>query len=232
MEFGGQYLTMLALQEERESKLLEALTKRKEWMEMRIGRFTASDINRLLTYAYKDVLSSGAITYVNEKVIEHLTKENTSIKKTEDMKRGNELEPEAISEMEKYLGVQLQNTGDDQFFYKFGDHAGATPDGQTDTLIVEVKCLSNKVHFEYLESIEAGKTLKEINSKYYWQVKFQMMCSKKETAFFGAYNPSFPGSSSLIVLPLRRDEKEEEFMKRRLNMAIQLKLQKINKYES
>ena len=85
-------------------------------------------------------LSSGAKTYIRNKVIEDLTGEPISEFTTFDTEYGKQMEGETVAYIEKLKGIKIHEALDDQVFHtttpattnglKLAGHIGATPDGK------------------------------------------------------------------------------------------------------
>lgn len=186
-----------ALQAEHQSalaliqKVSEAEKKREEWFKSRLGKFTSSDLGRLMAdtdylnltdvkveeirnkykprgndkystsdlskeygfeeslirkiikpdFRFSEHLSTGALTYIEEKALEILT-EGQSVKRfsSDSMDRGNEKELEAVKCFEEIYNVKCYATGEDQQFIELCSYFGGTPDGLIDDDdIIEVK---------------------------------------------------------------------------------------------
>lgn len=199
------------------------------WIKQRIGRFTASDIYRLLTYEEKpNYLSPGALTYIEEKALEILT-EGKSRKNifTLSMEHGKDYELEAISRAEQKLNIKFKKIGKEQEFIEYGLHAGATPDGVAETIGAEVKCPDCKTHFKYLK-IENQEDLKKIEPKYYWQTQMGMLCTELDQWYFISYDPRFSNEDKqLKIVLINKNIEDIKFLKQRLELAISKKIELI-----
>ena len=135
----------------------ETDNRKESWLKERRGRFTASEVHRLLTYENKpDELPKGAETYVLEKVVEVLTDESKDGFISDSMQWGVDNELEAITLFEKKRGVAVKHTGENQKLIKYGKDAGGTPDGIGHGFGIEVKCPDSKTHFIYTTQIFNG----------------------------------------------------------------------------
>ncbi|TWP31916.1 hypothetical protein ETU08_00210 [Apibacter muscae] len=201
-----------------------------QWLNQRNGRFTASEIYRILTYQEKpDYISAGALSYIEEKALEVLT--NGKSRKTFfnlSMKHGKTFELEAIAKAEEKLIIKFEKTGKDQEFIEYGSHAGCTPDGLSEKLGIEVKCPDCKTHFKYLK-IKNQEDLKRTEPKYYWQIQKGMLCTGLKQWYFVSYDPRFTNEKNqLLTLLIHENDKDIEFLKQRLKLAISKKIELIN----
>lgn len=150
------------------------------WRGERVGKFTSSEISRLLkggTRPMTDaeleeakaskvrrttvdtIFGDGAITYIKEVMHEILTGMPEEEKMTDAMRRGIILEPDAIQAVSEHLGVKVVHYGSaNPKFIAFNDFAGGSPDGETEgakvEAVIEVKC-PNAKFMDYL-SISKG----------------------------------------------------------------------------
>ena len=100
-----------------------------EWFEMRKGRFTASDIVRLLGKETLKKTKDSIDNFAFEKALEvvyGLDEEDDLV--SFDMQRGIDLEPLAF---DKFKGIKSLEFIDVEncVFFPFGSDAGASPDG-------------------------------------------------------------------------------------------------------
>ena len=134
------------------------------WLKERWGKFTASEIHRLMTSGKaKDSLSVGAMTYIREKVAEQLSEFSRAEFSNAAMDWGREHELEAIQAFESLTEIRVNQTGENQqFILSECGHWGGTPDGITFESGVEVKCPESKTHLIYL-SVTDAETLKAVS---------------------------------------------------------------------
>ncbi|MEG0929622.1 lambda exonuclease family protein [Algoriella sp.] len=211
---------------------LQADKSHEEWLLKRKGKFTASEIHRLMTYESKpNELPKGAISYVVEKATESLIDGLPESFKSSSMQWGNDYEAKAIELFSKKTRLKIQNIGDNQKFISYGKHAGCTPDGLGSGYGVESKCPNSTTHFQY-RSIKNGEDLKKIKSEYYWQIQFSMLCRKVSKWYFVSFDPRFSKEKHrLHYVVIERNEADIEFLETRLQLAIDLKLQLIKDFK-
>lgn len=171
------------------SKIYKMEQRSDEWIEKRKGKMTGSNAQAIAasgkgleTY----IIGLLAEKYSNNK--EHYT--------NSDMDRGVELEDSARLtyeiEYEKVEEVGL---------VEYNDYFVASPDGLTAKGSIEIKCMKNEKHFEFILN-------KKIDSKYLWQMQGQMLALGREFVDFVAYNPNF--DKSLVVVRIERDMAMQE----------------------
>lgn len=183
-----------------------------EWFLSRLGKFTASEIHKLL--GVKGLGETGK-TYCFEKAIEKVFgRDEDDNFKSFDMQRGIELEPIAFrkfKELKQEDFIEIQETT----FFPYGEHAGASPDGLVgDDAILEIKCPKSNKFF----NLVAGG-IEEIDKVYIAQMQMQMMCSNSKQCHFFNYI-IFNGEEMWHEIIVPRDEVFIELIKQRISEAI------------
>jgi len=180
----------------------------KEWFDSRLGKFTASEIHKLL--GVKGLGETGK-TYAFEKACELVYGKDENDDFTSfDLKRGVELEPMAFRKFkelkqEDFIDVQETN------FFPYGENAGASPDGLVgDDSILEIKCpRSNK----FFNIVQGGED--EIDKVYIAQMQMQMLCTNSLKCYFFNYI-IFNGEEMWHEIIVDRDDTMIEWIKGRI----------------
>ena len=163
-------------------------------------------------------LSSGAKTYIRNKVIEELTGEPISEFTTFDTEYGKQMEGETVEYIEKLKSIKIHETLDDQVFYtgspdttngwKLAGHIGATPDGayyptsnKKLKFGFEGKAPKRETHWDYLFGwhTKSGtktppltfRTMKQKVPNYYWQALMGMYVTGWHGWTWASYCPKF-----------------------------------------
>lgn len=182
-----------------------------EWDAIRLGRFTASELSRLMEpskrelteselkarpksgkgssvkYAYDySKLSDSAMTYVSEKVAEVLTGHAKSQGYAFPLVYGSETEPEAAEHFANKTGLEVTTCG----FFTYTDHAGGSPDRLVgDDAILEIKCPFESVNqVKYLQMVDRY----DVKNNYfnYWvQCQANMLFVDRRLCHFVTYDP-------------------------------------------
>lgn len=191
------------------------LQRSNEWFDARKGRFTASDIHKLL--GVRGLGQTGE-SYIFEKAIEEvygLDEEDNFV--SNDMQRGITLEPLAFrkfKEIKEFEFLDVQGTS----FFLYGSHAGASPDGLVgNNAILEIKCPRPTKFFNLV-----AKGYDAIDKEYIAQMQMQMMCTNSDKAHFFNYI-IFNGKEMYHEIEVNRDEKMIDLIKERIEQAIQIK---------
>ena len=193
-----------------------------DWFQQRIGRFTASEIHKLI--CKKGALTQTARTYIVEKVTETIIGQNNDSFETMAMVWGTDHEPEALELYELVTGNDVELSG----FHQYGDHAGGSPDGLIgDDGMIEIKCpYSSKNHIEY-GLIESAK---DLPPAYFWQMQMNMMITGREWCDFVSYDPRC--KYHIFIYRVDADEKAFEMLKNAIEKAVEQKALFIEKIES
>jgi putative phage-type endonuclease len=191
------------------------LQRSNDWFDARKGRFTASDIHKLL--GVRGLGQTGE-SYIFEKAVEEvfgLDEEDTFV--SNDMQRGITLEPLAFrkfKELKEFDFLDVQETT----FFSFGSHAGASPDGLVgNNAILEIKCPRPTKFFNLV-----AKGIEAIDKEYIAQMQMQMLCTNSNKAYFFNYI-IFNGKEMYHEIEVERDEKMIELIKERIDEAIKIK---------
>lgn len=165
-----------------------------QWEAARLGKFTASEIHKLMKPGRNkgQYFGDGALAYIKSKVAEIITGERTPDVSSNAIEYGRSMEPEAFEvfnrerpELQaKHYGISVPE------FYPFGDFAGGSPDGETnDDGIIEIKCPYNSTnHIEHL-LLQTGLDLKDLAPEYFYQVQANMLFTGRSKAYFLSYDP-------------------------------------------
>jgi exodeoxyribonuclease (lambda-induced) len=156
---------------------MESVQRSLEWHEQRKGKFTASEIHKLM--GARGLGETGK-SYAIDKAIEQLYGEVEENFVSYDMERGTELEPLAFAKFKDLKAldfIEVSNCG----FFEIGKNAGASPDGLVgDDAILEIKCPRNSTFFKLVAT-------NEIDIKYIYQMQMQMFATKRKKAYFFNY---------------------------------------------
>lgn len=191
-----------------------------DWERIRLGRFTASEINKLMgKRTANKPFTDTAMTYIKSKIAEQLTGVSEQ-KHGAALEWGLDNEGEAIQVFQQRTGLKV----DVAMFVPYGDHAGGSPDGYIgEYAIIEVKCPYNSAnHVEFL-LLGEGNELKDVKPEYYDQIQSNLLFTKRSQAYFISYDPRMPDPMNLAYRIVQRDDNRIEEIKERLSDAINTK---------
>ena len=191
------------------------LQRSEEWFDARKGRFTASNIHKLL--GVKGLGETGK-SYIFEKAIEQVFGLDEEDNFTSfDMQRGITLEPLAFRKFKELKELEFIEVQEATFF-SYGLDAGASPDGLVGSNeILEIKCPRPTKFFNLV-----AKGIEAIDKEYIAQMQMQMLCTNSVKAYFFNYI-LFNGVEMWHEIEVNRDEKMIELIKERIIEATELK---------
>jgi hypothetical protein len=193
-----------------------------EWFNMRLGRFTSSEMYKLLTPAKRDmtdaelaarprkgpgsrtkqildysVMSDGAFTYIEEKVAEVLTGETEDDVYAFAKEYGKEMEPVAAEYFQEVTGLTVEPAP----FIPWGDHAGGSPDRHIPVIKsgLEIKCpLKSTKQVKYLQLTDQYDLLNHF-PQFYWQCMSNLLFTGWEKWYFITYCPKMKEAKHKMV---------------------------------
>lgn len=159
-----------------------------EWLELRLGKFTASDAQAIANNG------KGLETLVYEKVAESITRKIKESYTNADIDRGNEFEPIARNNYELEKDVSVTEVA----FVELNDSIGCSPDGFVgDDGLVEFKCKNDVNFVKYMLD-------KKIDPAHEWQMQMQMLVTGRQWCDYVVFNANFP--KPIIIARVARDE--------------------------
>lgn len=217
-----------------------------QWDQIRVGRFTSSEMHRLMGAAYRDMtpeelkarpktgkgsaskrievygeLSEKAETYIKEKVAETVTGIKKDNAYAYPLVYGKEMEPNAVEYFQKIKGIECEQIG----FIAFGDHAGGSPDRKTPDGILEVKCpYSIEMQIDYLMLTDQWD-LKRLKPEYFWQCQANLLFTNEKVCHFITYDPRYPESHRLTHIQVKPDEEAFTAITEKIAAAVKRKLE-------
>jgi hypothetical protein len=188
-----------------------------EWLAQRYGKFTASEIYKLL--GARGLGETGK-TYAIDKAIEQLYGQMNENFVSYDMQRGIEQEPLAFEKFKSIVSLdflEVETCG----FFEDSEHSGSSPDGLvSDDGILEIKCPNSTNFFKV---VATG----EIDPKYFAQMQKQMNDTKRSKAYFFNYL-IHEGKEYHHLIIVNRDEDFITNMIDRIEQATEIKTEYIN----
>lgn len=187
-----------------------------DWKLARLGKFTSSELHKLMTRGKsKDqIFGQTALSYIQEKIAEILTGESKQLEGLKALEWGSANEVDAIRLFQEQHDepVEFFGGGNPQFF-PYDAVSGGSPDGLTETLVVETKCPFNSAnHIDFLTASRAlpkhahSQWLKDNWKDYYTQTQFNMLCCKRRKAVLVSYDPRVINHNHrLAVLHIEED---------------------------
>jgi hypothetical protein len=221
-----------------------------EWDRVRIGRFTASEIHRLMEPAKREMteaelkarpksgkgsaaklvndyskLSDAAFTYINEKVAEVLTGQPKSQGYAFPLVWGAEHGEEAAEFFTKKVGLATEKVG----FFKYTDHAGGSPDRLVeDNSILEIKCPYEPVNQINYLLLTDQFDVRRNHFPYWVQCQANMLFTDTSFCHFCTYDPRMKEDKhKLTHIEIKADLEFHDLIRQQIAKATKEKLQLI-----
>lgn len=175
-----------------------------EWAKYKLGKVSASNINRVLAKPKKrnQEESTTRGNYISQLAIEILTGKSAERQFTNyNLERGTQLEPRARAAYELQSSEMVLTAG-------FIDHPriprfGCSPDGMVgDKGLCQIKCPILRIHYEYFKLAKIEK----VPTEYFAQMQCELACTGREWNDFCSYNEEYPPEHRIVVTRLFRDD--------------------------
>jgi hypothetical protein len=204
-----------------------------QWKSERYGRFTPSELHRLMTEPRikTEVLSQGAITYIKEKVTETLIEDSSEETQFSNAATawGNSYEDEAINIFSDLVDTEIIRPG----LIIYNDYFCGTPDGiaKDKSFGIEVKCPYNSsIHLDNL--LLSKEDFRKARKEYYYQIQGYAILTGINDWYFVSYDPRQKESLRMVHLSINKDEVDVSLIHKKLKVANYFKqslLHKLNK---
>ncbi|ARX10826.1 MULTISPECIES: lambda exonuclease family protein [Proteus] len=176
-----------------------------EWMSLRLGVITASEVWKVLSKPKPGkTWSDTKNTYLNTLIGEVCTGVTKEVK-ARTLEWGKEYEIEARMSFEFYSGLAVKEVP--IIFKDESLRMACSPDGLcSDGAGLELKCPNTTEVFIDL----ALNGIKAMKKEYTAQVQYSMWVTNKDVWHFSNYDPRMPGGKEIVHIPVERDEKMME----------------------
>lgn len=218
------------------------------WHNIRAGRFTSSEIHRLMKPGSRDMtpeelaarpkagkgsstkktfdynaIADDTWTYIYEKVAETLTGEPKGEIFSHATAYGDTWEPFAAEYLTQKFGWEYEIVA----FVPYTDHAGGSPDRKilNEPKGVEIKCPFNpKNQVDYLMFTDQWD-LKRMKPEYYWQCQANLLFTGWELMHFCSFDPRMKENKhKLVHIEVKPNEEDQNALIKKLEIAIKEKL--------
>ncbi len=185
-----------------------------EQKRLRIGRFTGSEIHKLM--GSKGLGKTGE-TYIYEKAAEFMTGEPIKPEfQTVSTQWGidHELEAQMYFESATKLKIIKCDTLDNGLIC-------GTPDGLIENAKCgfEIKCPFNSGNHLKNFLMSSGLDLEDLRPEYYWQIVAYMWLTGYSQWKFCSYDPRFKEEKRMLILNIELNNEHLESLKHRVNIA-------------
>lgn len=224
-----------------------------QWDQIRAGRFTSSELYRLMGATYREMtaeelkarpktgkgskvtrievfdseaLSETADKYVKEKVAETILGMPKPSAYAYPLVYGKEMEPMAVEYFQDKVGLECKEIG----FVAFGDHAGGSPDRELENgEILEVKCpYTIDSQIDYLMLTDQWD-LRRMYPDYFWQCQGNLLFTHASLCHFVTYDPRYPEKLRMTHIQVKPDEDAFNAIIKKLEAAVKEKLAMIQR---
>lgn len=194
-------------------KIIESMEQgSKEWLELRIGKVTASKFKDVMTNGRGDKPSAVAKTYMIKLVSEILRGEPMPFFENEAMRWGTETEPQARAMYELKNDVEVKEVA----FVELNEFVGVSPDGLIgDDGLIEIKCPNTETQIKrFLD--KAG-----LPKDYEAQVQGQLWVTGRKWCDFVSFDPRIDVDASYIQTRVYRDEEYIANLEKKVSIFVE-----------
>jgi putative phage-type endonuclease len=171
--------------------------KSPEWFAARLGKATASRIADVMAKT-KTGYGASRENYLMELALERITNAQAPSFMNAAMQWGVDQEPAARSAYESTTGNFVTEVG--MIEHPTIPMSGASPDGFVgEDGLIEIKCPESKQHLKNLST-------RKPDTKYVYQMQWQMACTGRKFCEFVSYDPRFPDHLQLMIVRVDRDD--------------------------
>jgi putative phage-type endonuclease len=188
------------------------LQRTEQWYEQRKGRFTASEVHKLM--GIKGLGETG-LSLCRKKAQEIVFGRDEEWEvSTFDMQRGISQEPIAFELFKRQKELDFIEVQECSFF-PIGANSGASPDGLVGSdAVLEIKCPRPEKFFLLVE-----KGIEAIDPSYYDQMQLQMKATNSKRCYF-FNNLFYKGQNLSHELIVERDDKRIDLIMQRIDLAV------------
>lgn len=173
-----------------------------EWLQLRVGKITASRICEAMSrYSIKSKVGGETAerkNYKTDMIVERLTGRSTENFVSPEMIWGRDNEQSARTAYEMEKGVMTRQVG--FILHPTLDYVGASPDSLVDDGGLEIKCPKTATHIKWML---AGVVPEEHVDQCQWN----MACAEAPWWDFMSYDPRLPEGIDRFIVRLPRDDK-------------------------
>ena len=169
----------------------------KEWLELRLGKVTASRIKDLLSKGKGTAPSKLAESYMIELLAERLTGESKPFFENDAMRWGVETESQARA---VYSIKNSRFDVEEVAFVELDSDIGISPDGLVgDNGLIEIKCPNTTTQLKRALS-------KDYSVDYKAQIQMQLWVTEREWCDFVSFDPRLECDAGYLQQRVMRDE--------------------------
>lgn len=181
-------------------RVIDCMQRTPEWVAARLGRLTGSCVSDAFATRKDKAEAAGRRNLRVQLVLERITGQSQeSGFQSDDMRRGIELEPDALLAYEAMTGAIISPVG----FVAHDDlMAGCSPDGFVSDGLVEIKCPKAATHLDYVRD--------GLPREYFLQIVHSLWLTGAAWGDFVSFHPTFPERLRLKVTRVYASETERK----------------------
>lgn len=193
-----------------------------EWLNMRLGKVTASKVKDVLTNGKGGAISKTAETYMMDLLSELLTGQAKPFFENDAMRWGTETEPQARAMYELMNDCEVEQVA----FVKHSEFVGVSPDGLVgDDGLIEIKCPTTTTQLKRALS-------DSYSSDYKAQIQMQLWVTGRKWCDFVSFDPRLTCSAGYLVERVYVDQEFTANMVERINIFVQKLIELKTQFES
>lgn len=220
---------------------MNSIDVKDKWFLDRHGRFTASEIGKLLIGKNGEMFGQGAKTYIRQKAIESMTvlHERPEVEEVKSLLHGKAHEWPAFEFYMKATGNKsMRYFGTEEpLFLNYNEDSGGSPDGimgegEVIKWGLELKCPKNShIHFDHYQ-FKDQYDLRQYNLDNYAQVQFLLMITKADGFHWCSFDDRFRSPKmKMKLIDVLPDRQLQDNLEIRLQMAIKEKKTIVSQYQ-
>lgn len=191
-----------------------------EWLELRVGKVTASKFKDVMTNGRGGKPSATAKTYMIKLVAEILRGEPMPFFENDAMRWGTETEPQARAMYELKNDVDVKEVA----FVELNEFVGVSPDGLVgDDGLLEIKCPNTETQIKRFIDNEG------LPKDYLAQVQGQLWVTGRQWCDFVSFDPRIDVKASYIQTRVYRDEEYIAELEEKVSIFVEEMKSMINK---
>lgn len=191
---------------------MDNLQRSESWYSQRLGRFTASEINKLMSVKGLGDTGLSLCRKKAQEIVFGRDEEWDVV--TWDMKRGIEQEEIAFELFKRKLEldfIEVKECG----FYKIAENSGCSPDGLVGSdAVLEIKAPRPEKFFLLIE-----KGIEAIDPQYIDQMQLQMYGTRRKKCYFVNYL-NYRGEHLMHEIIVPRDKSRIDLILERIELAV------------
>lgn len=193
-----------------------------EWIDLRLGKVTASRVKDIMTNGRGGSISKTSETYMMDLIAERLTGETKPFFENDAIRWGNDNEPAARAMFEIKEGLEVREVA----YIQHSEYVGMSPDGLVgDDALIEIKCPNTTTQIKRALSGSYSEDYKA-------QIQMQLWVSGRSKCYFLSFDPRLDCDAGYLLEVVERDEEYIAEMESRVSAFVEKMNDIVEKLES